>query len=71
MDEAIDKLARDKIRALQDFVMREHETDCKMWRLQIRINTISNLAKLIIGIATILSLALSIAALAIAMKGMH
>ena len=69
MKDVIDAYARREIDKLREFILKDIAKSNKMWRLQIRINTISNWAGLVIGIASSLSLALSIAALAIAMKG--
>lgn len=71
MKDVIDTYARSEIDKLREFILKDIAKSTHMWRLQIRINTISTWAKLAIGIASILSLALSIAALAIAMKGVN
>ena len=71
MKDVIDTYARREIDKLREFILKDIAKSTHMWRLQIRINTISNWAELVIGIVSILSLALSIAALAIAMKGVN
>lgn len=71
MAEIIDEQARFGLREVRRFVAGEYKEMRKMWRLQIEINEHSNLLMLIIAIASILSLALSIAALVIAMKGVN
>lgn len=69
MKDVIDAHARREIEKLMEFLLKDITKSNKMWRFQIHINTIHNFTMLMIAITSILSLALSIAALVIATKG--
>lgn len=67
MKDIIDAYARREIDKLREFILKDIAKSNKMWRLQIRINTIDNWSTLVIGIASIISIAISIAALVVAL----